>query len=318
MRTHRVAVLALPGVFPLDLGIPTQIFNPRAMTHYELTVCGPSRDDVITSAGFTLGVTEALAPIAFADTIVVPGFDTYRQPVAPDVVEALRAASNRGSRVASICTGAFALAAADLLTGRTVTTNWASAGDLEELYPDVRVDRDVLYIDDDLVLTSAGGSAGIDLCLHIVRNDLGAAVANAIARDLVAAPHRDGTQSQFISRALPEEPSQSLNATRAWALHHLSEPLSLDDLARHAQVSTRTLIRMWRQETGSSPHQWLVTARLNNARELLEATDLSVGRIAARSGLGSGSSMRARFGDALGITPTEYRRGFRQSKVSYG
>ncbi|WP_315987692.1 GlxA family transcriptional regulator [Streptomyces sp. uw30] len=148
--------------------------------------------------------------------------------------------------------------------------------------------------------------------------DLGVAVANVIARDLVAAPPRDGTQSQIIPRALPDEPSQSLNATRTWALHHLCEPLSLDDLARHTQVSTRTLLRMWRQETGSSPYQWLVTARLNHARELLEATDLSIERIAAQSGVGSSTSLRARFRDALGVTPTAYRRGFQQPVISYG
>ncbi|TXS39649.1 helix-turn-helix domain-containing protein [Streptomyces sp. uw30] len=310
MEPHRVAVLVLPGVLPLDLGIPTQIFSQRPSTPYELTVCGAASGSIITSTGFTVGVTAGLPALAEADTIIVPGYAECQRPLAPEVISALRQAFDRGTRIASICTGAFALAAAGLLDGRTVTTHWASADDLERLYPGLRVDRNVLYIDHGPLLTSAGVTAGIDLCLYLVRKDLGAVVANEIARELVASPHREGGQAQFIDRSLPSPTAHSLADTRDWALKHLEEDLRLDALARHARVSSRTLVRMWRQETGVTPHQWLLTARINLARELLEATSLSIGQIADRSGLGSSTNLRARFHDALGITPTAYRRAF--------
>ena len=313
MAPHRVAVLALPAVLPIDLGIPTQIFNPRPGTPYEMTVCGATRGNVVTSTGFTVGVSAGLPALARADTIIVPGYWDYRRPPAPEVLAALKLAYRRGARIASICTGAFTLAAAGLLNGRTVTTHWASADDLEDLHPQVSVDRNVLYIDDGQILTSAGVTAGIDLCLYLVRKDLGAAAANEIARELVAAPHRDGGQAQYIARSLPEPTAHTLSATRDWALQRLDEPLTLDILARHARISTRTLVRMWRQETGATPHQWVLTARIDHARELLEATPLSVEQIADQTGLGSSTNLRARFRDHLGTTPTAYRRMFQRS-----
>ncbi|MFE7544640.1 GlxA family transcriptional regulator [Streptomyces platensis] len=315
MDPHRVAVLVLPRVLPVDLGIPTQIFHARPHTPYALTVCGAARGSVTTSTGFTVGVRAGLPALARADTIIVPGYWDYQRPPAPEVTAALKRAFRRGARIVSICTGAFALAAAGLLNGRTVTTHWASADELEESYPQVRVDRSVLYIDDDPLLTSAGVTAGIDLCLHLVRKDLGAAVANDIARELVAAPHRDGGQAQYIARSLPEPTAHTLADTREWAVRHLDEPLPLDVLARHARVSTRTLVRMWRQETGSTPHQWLLNARVNHARELLEVTDLGIEQIADRCGLGTGTNLRARFRNALGTTPSAYRRTFRQTSA---
>ncbi|MGX5185443.1 GlxA family transcriptional regulator [Streptomyces avermitilis] len=316
MAPHRVAVLVLPLVLPIDLGIPTQIFNARPNTPYELTVCGGARGSITTSTGFTVGDTAGLPALARADTIIVPGYWEYQRPPAPEVTAALKLAFSRGARIASICTGAFALAAAGLLNGRTVTTHWASADQLEMLYPQVRVDRSVLYIDDDPLLTSAGVTAGIDLCLHIVRKDLGAAVANDIARELVAAPHRDGGQAQYITQPLPEPTAHTLADTRDWALSHLDETLTLEVLARYARVSARTLVRMWRQETGITPHQWLLTARINHARELLEVTDLGIEQIAAQSGLGTSTNLRARFRDTLGTTPSAYRRTFQETTMA--
>ena len=313
MSEHRVMVLALDGVLPLDLGIPTQIFNARPNTPYELTVCGDTQHPVTTSGGFTLGLPAGLEALAEADTIIVPGYHDYRSPPSGAVTAALKLAGRAGLRIASICTGAFALAAAGLLDGRTVTTHWASADDLEELYPALSVNRGVLYIDDDTVLTSAGVTAGIDLCLHIVRKDLGAAVANDIARELVAAPHRDGGQAQYIAKSLSDPAATTLARTRQWALSHLDEDLTIHRLAEHASVSTRTLTRVWRQETGISPHQWLLTARINRARELLETSPLSVEQIAAASGLGSSTNMRARFRDTVGTTPSAYRRTFQHA-----
>ena len=310
MNKHRVMVLAVDGVLPMDLGIPTQIFNARPNTPYELTVCGDTEEAVTTSSGFTLGLTAGLEALAKADTIIVPGFEDFRRPPRPRVRAALKLAGRAGIRIASICTGAFAVASAGLLDGRTVTTHWAKADDLEELYPRLRVDRNVLYIDNDTILTSAGVTAGIDLCLHIVRKDLGAAIANSVARDIVAAPHRDGGQAQYLTRTLPAPRDTTLADTRAWALRGLEEDLTIPELAHHASVSARTLTRLWREETGVSPHQWLLTARVNRARELLETTDLQIEQIAIRSGLGSGANMRARFRDTVGITPTAYRRTF--------
>jgi transcriptional regulator GlxA family with amidase domain len=316
LGSHRVAVLVLPGVYPLDLGIPAQIFSERPDTPYELTVCGVTRGEVSTSTGFTIGTTAGLAALTQADTVIVPGYQDYRMPLPSEVAAALQVAASRGARIAAICFGVFALAAAGLLSGRTVTTHWAGADALEELYPDLHVDRDVLYIDDDPLLTSAGVTSGVDLCLHIVRKDLGAAIANDIARDLVAAPHREGGQSQYIPRVLPEPTAHNLSATRTWALERLDEPLNLEALARHAKVSSRTLIRMWRQETGVTPHQWLLAARVDHARELLEVTDLGIEQIASQSGLGTGTNLRARFREALGVTPTAYRRAFQSSTAA--
>jgi transcriptional regulator GlxA family with amidase domain len=303
-------VLALPEVLPIDLGIPTQIFNPRPYTPYDFTVCADTSEAVTTSAGFTLGGIAGLEALAEADTIIVPGYWNYQRLPSSQVIAALRSAADRGVRIASICTGAFALAAAGLLDGKTVATHWASADELEKLYPRVRVDRDVLYLDNDPLFTSAGVTAGVDLCLYLVRKDLGAAVANDIARELVAAPHRDGGQSQYILRSLPEPTAVSLATTRDWALRRLAEDMSILRLAAHARVSPRTLTRIWRQETGVSPRQWLLTARINRARELLETTTLGVEQVAARSGLGSATNLRARFREALGTTPTRYREVF--------
>lgn len=306
-----MVVLALDQVLPIDLAIPTQIFNSRPNTPYALSICGAAVGLIETSANFTLGVTSGLDALPKADTVIVPGYWNYRRPPAPSVTDALKDAARRGIRIASICTGAFALAAAGLLDGRTVTTHWASADELEELYPSTRVDREVLYIDDSPLLTSAGITAGIDLCMHIVRKDLGAHVANEIARELVAAPHRDGGQAQYIPTPLPDPANATtLAQTRAWAIKHLDQPLSLDALAKHAGVSSRTLTRLWRAETGTSPHRWLLAARINLARELLETTNMSVDQVADRCGLGGATNLRARFREAVGTTPTAYRYAF--------
>ncbi len=310
MTDHRVVVLALDKVLPIDLGIPTQIFNARPNTPYRLGVCGIEAGTVRTSAGFTLGVSAGLEVLDEADTVIIPGYEDYRRPPPKRVGIALNRALSRGTRIASICIGAFALASAGLLDGRTVTTHWASADDMEELFPAVRVDRDVLYIDDYPILTSAGVTAGIDLCMHIVRSDLGAHVANEIAREFVAPPHREGGQSQYITTSLPDPVTTTLAATRDWALSQLDAQLTIDALAEHAHVSNRTLTRIWRAETGTSPRRWLLIARINKARELLEETDQSIDQIATRCGLGTATNLRARFRETLGTTPTAYRHRF--------
>ncbi|WP_409462039.1 GlxA family transcriptional regulator [Amycolatopsis sp. GA6-003] len=308
MTVHRVAVLALDGVLPLDLAIPAQVFHVRPQTHYEMTLCalGPT---VSTSAGFTLAAEGGIEELRAADTVIVPGYDPIG-PTPEAAVELLAEARDRGRRVVSICTGAFALAAAGVLDGLHATTHWEYLDQFEREYPAVQVDRDVLYVDEGDVLTSAGVCCGIDLCLHIVRRDLGAAVANRIARGLVAAPHREGGQAQYVPAPLADAGDASLSATREWALRRLDESLSIRLLARHAGMSQRTFLRRFAEETGTTPLQWLLNARLGKARELLETTDYSVDRVARDCGLGTPANLRLHFRRVLGTTPTAYRRAF--------
>ncbi|MEU7043181.1 helix-turn-helix domain-containing protein [Streptomyces varsoviensis] len=311
MATHRVAVLALDGVTPLDLGIPTQIFNSRPETPYEMTVCAPGKK-AATTAGFTLVADGDMEQVRAADTVIVPGYDPLVR--APDaVLDILAEARDRGRRVVSICTGAFVLAAAGVLDGLHATTHWKHIDDLERDFPAVAVDRDVLYVDEGDVLTSAGVCCGIDLCLHIVRRDLGAGAANEIARGLVAAPHRDGGQAQYVPAPVPVAGKTSLSDTRGWALHRLDEPLTLPVLARHAGLSQRTFMRRFTEETGTTPLQWLLNARLGKARELLETTDHPIDRVARDCGLGTAANLRLHFRRALDTTPTAYRRTFDRS-----
>ncbi|MGC9477472.1 GlxA family transcriptional regulator [Streptomyces sp. WG4] len=308
---HRVAVLVLDEVLPLDLGIPAQVFIAVPGDPYELTLCGRTAGSVRTAAGFDVTVTAGLEAVRGADTVVVPGYAPHLRELPGDVLAALAGARARGRRLVSICTGAFALAAAGVLDGRKATTHWKHAHELAARYPRVSVDPRVLYVDEGQVLTSAGVAAGIDLCLHLVRRDLGAQTANRVARSLVSAPHRDGGQAQYIERPLaPEAPGVTLAPTRAWALARLHEPLTVPQLAAHAHLAPRTFARRFVTETGTTPLRWLLTARLDRARELLESTELAVDHIADRCGLGSPSNLRLHFRRTLGTTPTAYRAAF--------
>ena len=226
-----------------------------------------------------------------------------------EICEALRAAAARGARLMSVCTGAFALAGAGLLDGKGAATHWAAAAELAECYPEVDVDPDVLFVDAGQILTSAGLAAGIDLCLHVVRQDQGATVAAGLARAMVVAPYRDGGQAQFLTRPLPAA-GDGLAATCAWMVTHLSEPLTVDDMARHAGWAPRTFARRFLAETGSTPLRWLAAQRLDEARRLLETTDLSIEQIAELSGLGTGGNLRLHLARRLGVTPTAYRRTY--------
>jgi transcriptional regulator GlxA family with amidase domain len=309
MAVHRVAVLVLDGVTPLDLAIPAQMFSARPETPYELAVCAVS-SQVATSSGFGLVVNGGLDEVRSADTVIVPGFTPHLRTHPRAVLDVLAEARSQGQRVVSICTGAFALAAAGVLDGLHATTHWQQADELERRFPAVAVDRDVLYVDEGDVLTSAGVCCGIDLCLHIVRRDLGAATANEIARGLVAAPHREGGQAQYVPAPVALAGDTSLARTRAWALERIGRQLSIDELARHAGVSQRSFLRRFAEETGTTPLQWLVNARVNLARELLETTDQSIDQVAWDSGLGSAANLRLHFRRVLQTTPTAYRRTF--------
>ena len=311
MPPHHVAVLALDRVVAFDLSIPAQIFGHQDERHrYRLTVCGEQPGPIRTSTGFAIVADHGLNTLRRADTIVVPGIEDDGIPPQPETLQALCAADRRGVRMISICTGAFVLAAAGILDGRRAATHWRHAADLQRRFPAVEVDARVLYVDDDRVLTSAGVASGIDLCLHVVARDHGAAGANAIARRMVVAPHRGGGQAQFVERALPERSDDGLGATRAWMLERLEQPLTVAAMARHAVRSERSFMRHFRAETGSTPLRWLHEQRILHARRLLEETDMSVENVAARSGFGTATTLREHFRRATHTTPTAYRRAF--------
>ncbi|GAA1942918.1 GlxA family transcriptional regulator [Kitasatospora viridis] len=309
VERHRVVVLALPGVLPLDLGIPVQTFGTDP--HYRVTVCTDPASGPVTSGGFTVGTTAGLEALREADTVVVPGYQGVRSAPPAAALAAIRAAHARGARLVSICTGAFALAAAGLLDGRPATTHWQDAADLQRHYPRIQVRPNELYVDDGDVLTAAGVTAGIDLCLHVIRRDHGAAAANTRARALVAPPQRAGGQAQFIERFRPPAHGAELAAVRAWMLDHLARPQSVDELAERAHMSRRTFIRRFQQETDTSPMAWLTAARIDWARELLETTAVPVEQVARLSGLGSPATFRAAFHRCVGTSPAEYRATFR-------
>ncbi|MBX3134177.1 MAG: helix-turn-helix domain-containing protein [Gemmatimonadaceae bacterium] len=311
---HLVAVLALPSVVPFDLGVPLQVFGyPRpdlGAIRYKAVLCGVRRGPVMTSQGFPVVAPAGLEALRRAQTIIVPGVDDLDLPIPAAVTRALRAAHARGTRIAAICTGAFALAEAGLLDGRRATTHWIDAPELIRRYPDVRVDADVLYVDEGRILTSAGIAAGVDLCLHLVRRDHGAALANTIARRLVVPPLRDGGQAQYIAAPVIADDGGSLDRTRSWALARLDAPLDVPALARHAKLPVRTFARRFRAECGTTPLQWLTRQRVLRAQQLLETTRWGIERVASSCGLGSAVTLRAQFRRTLGTSPVAYRRTF--------
>ncbi len=310
MRRHRVVVLVLDGAQPLDVGIPAQTFQARDELPYDVLMCGVEPGIVRSGEGLNYAVEHGIEALERADTVIVPGYRDPVRPVDPRALDALRAAHAHGARIAAICTGVFAVAAAGLLDGHRATTHWRHAPDLARLHPEVEVDGSVLFIDEGDVLTSAGVASGIDLCLHLIRSDHGVRMSNVAARRLVAAPYRSGGQSQYVPRSVPEQLGDRFAVTRAWAIERLGEPLTVDDLARHASVSTRTFSRRFVEDTGYTPLQWMLRARVDLARELLERTDHGVEQVAAEVGLGTGANLRLHFQRILGTSPREYRRAF--------
>lgn len=325
---HRVVVLALDGLLPFELGIPQRIFGlargsetgDRDRKLYEVVTCsvrppGP----VATDADFTIAVERGPETLATADTVVIPSSyelgPVYEEGRLTDALATALAYIRPGTRLVSICTGSYVLAAAGRLDGRPATTHWSSADHFQHLFPQVRVDPDVLFIDDGDVLTSAGVAAGIDLCLHIVRRDHGTAVANDVARRTVVPPHRDGGQAQYIQRPVPETQFATTTSARAWALGRLDRPILLRDMAQQESMSVRTFTRRFREEVGISPGQWLTQQRVERARGLLEATDLSIDQVARDAGFGTATSLRQHIQAALGVSPTVYRRTFRAGVV---
>ena len=300
-------MVVLPGVIPLEFGTATQVFGRDP--HYDLTVCAEGRAGPVPGSGFVINTAAGLEGLKRADTVIVPGYEDVDATVSAAVLDALRVARVRGVRLVSICTGAFALAAAGLLDGRPATTHWRWTRELQARYPAVEVLPNRLFVDDGDILTSAGVTAGIDLCLHLIRRDHGAAAANTRARALVAPPQRQGGQAQFVERLLPEASSDDLGPLRDWMLENLALPHDLDALARRAHMSRRTLTRRFREETGVSPMRWLADARIDRARELLEMTAEPVENIGRLTGLGAPASVRP-FHPHIGTSPQEYRSLF--------
>ncbi|GFE21392.1 MULTISPECIES: GlxA family transcriptional regulator [Streptomyces] len=312
---HTVAILALEDVAAFDLTIPCQVFamahGPDGSPAYEVRVCAGRT--VTATAGrhpsFRISSPYGLDDARDADTVIVPGVRPDRAP-SPRALRLIREVADRGGRVASICTGAFVLAKAGLLDGRRATTHWMFAGQLAQRFPDVEVDPSVLFVDNGQILTSAGVAAGLDLCLHMVRRDLGAAAAARTARMIVMAPQRAGGQAQFIEHRDPPSNTDHLGPVLEWMQENLDKPLTVADIARRAAMSSRSLSRRFRAQTGTTPLQWLLHRRLQRARELLETTDLSMERVARAAGFGSTETLRHHFSRHVGTTPTAYRATF--------
>ncbi|MGY1815042.1 GlxA family transcriptional regulator [Blastococcus sp. SYSU D00820] len=315
---HEVAVLAVDRVVGFELGLPYRLLGLAEADDgsplYRVRIATLDGRPVRTADGFSVQPDHDGSVLRSAGTVVVPGImggPVVRDGAIPaELRDALRAAAGH-ARMVSICTGASVLAAAGLLDGRPAATHWRDVEAFRRNFPSVRLDPDVLFVDDGDVLTSAGVAAGIDLLLHLVRRDHGSQVANRVARRNVVAPWRDGGQSQFVERPVPSHGDSGTAATRAWALEHLGDPLTLADLAAHARTSVRTFTRRFREETGLSAGRWLVQQRVALARRLLESTDVPVEQVAERAGFGTAASLRQHLQAAIGIAPLAYRRTFR-------
>ncbi|THV40221.1 GlxA family transcriptional regulator [Glycomyces buryatensis] len=313
MSLHRVVALLNPPQPPFELACAAEVFgtvHTDVPVRYSFRTCAVRPGAVQTTVGFAMLVDAGLEALREADTVVVPGWQPHGASASPAVIEALRAAHDRGTRIVAICTGAFVLAQAGLLDGRRATTHWRHADRFAATFPAVQADPDVLFVDHGDVATSAGTGAGIDLCLHLVRSDHGAAYAAQIARNMVLPPHREGSQLQYAAQPAPVRADESLAPLLEWAASRLDTRLTLDRLAEHAGLSSRTLARRFTEQLGTSPGQWLLGQRLDAARVLLEQTDLPVESIATRVGLASAVNLRRRFRAHLGTTPGAYRRTF--------
>ncbi|MFC4500444.1 MULTISPECIES: GlxA family transcriptional regulator [Streptomyces] len=315
---HTVVVLALDGVIPFDLSAPIDTFGwarlPDGREAYRVLVCSASGTEEVAASGgrFTIKAPYGLEALAEADTIILPGVAEPPETLPPGVAEALCAAAANGTRIASVCAGAFLFAATGLLDGLRATTHWMAAPHLAARHPEVTVDPNVLYVDNGQFLTSAGAAAAMDMCLHMVRRDHGSAVAAHTARQAVMPLEREGGQAQFIVHDLPPAPAgATLEPLLAWLEDNCGRDLTLDQIADRAGMSTRTLNRRFREQTGTTPLQWLHRARVRRAQYLLETTPYAVERIATQAGFGSPTAFRERFRRVVGTSPQGYRRSFR-------
>jgi transcriptional regulator GlxA family with amidase domain len=305
MIQHSIAVLVFDGVIVPDLSPPLGVFGRTE--GYDIRLCGPEK--TIQTQYMGLSVPHDLSALTEADTVFVPGIEDIERVIPPAVLNALKLAHARGARIASICTGAFVLAAAGLLDGLTATTHWRVAGALARRCPDAVVEENMLFVDNGQVLCSAGAAAGLDLCLHMLRADKGAAVAAQVARLAVVQLAREGGQAQFIDYDF-SEPTETLDPLLDWVRENLDQPLTVADLAHRAAKSVRTLNRRFHQQTGTTPLQWVQRERVRRAQYLLEVTPLSVEEITTRTGFGTAANLRDRFFRVVGVTPSVYRKTF--------
>ncbi|KXU90341.1 AraC family transcriptional regulator [Paraburkholderia monticola] len=313
---HVVAVVAFDRISPFHLSVPCVVFGEDrqggGVPSFDFRVCAAETGALATTAGFSIAVTHGLEALADAHTIIVPSWrDPDEMPPAA-LLDALRAAHARGALLVGLCLGAFVLAAAGILDGRPASTHWAWADDFARRYPRVRLDPDVLYVDDGDVLTSAGTAAGLDCCLHVLRKICGTRAANHVARRLVVSPHRQGGQAQYVQQPMPPNPrGDRLSALLDWVSSNLAAPHTLDTLAARALMSRRTFTRRFRLATGTTVGAWLLAQRLARAQQLLESTEESVETIATSAGFGSAASLRQHFADAFRTSPSAWRREFR-------
>ena len=312
---RNVAVVVLDGVAPFELGVLCEVFgidrSEDGLPAYDFRICSPGGAPVRSSCGFTITPTDDLTPLASADLVAVPAHPLDGN-TPPEVIDRLLAAAARGAKILSVCSGAFVLGEAGLLNGRHCTTHWMYATELAERYPDAMVDPNVLYVADGSILTSAGTAAGIDLCLHLVREEHGSAAATGVARRMVVPPQRDGGQAQYVEEPLPPaQHAETLGPLLGWLVTVLDRQLDVETIAAKAHMSPRTFARRFKAETGATPHDWLTTQRILLARRLLEDSDLSIEDVAQRTGFANAAALRHHFARRLDATPQAYRRTFR-------
>ncbi|UXY29818.1 helix-turn-helix domain-containing protein [Streptomyces sp. HUAS TT20] len=319
---RNVATVLLDGVHPFELGVVCEVFgldrSDEGLPAYDFAVVSAEGPALGTHVdGLTVSTPYGLDRLEEADLIAVPASDTnVGRDYPPELLAALCRAVDRGARVLSVCSGVFVLGAAGLLDGRRCAAHWRHADALARRFPRTRVEPDVLYVDEDPVITSAGTAAGIDACLHIVRKEQGPEVANKIARRMVVPPHRDGGQAQFIERPLPRDSCDTVGEVLVWMERHLDEEVTVEQLAARALMAPRTFARRFQQETGTTPYRWILRQRVLLAQELLEGTDETVDAVAARTGFGTAAALRHQFVRALGTTPNAYRRAFRGPRAA--
>ena len=313
-KPHRVVALAYEGLCTFEFGIVVEAFALKRpeldVPWYRFAVCSAEPGPVRAIGGVTIEASSGLGTLRSADTIVVPGWRNPDEAPPPALLSALRSACRRGARIVSICSGVFVLAAAGLLDGKRATTHWRYVDRLSARYPKIIVEPDVLYVDEGKVLTSAGSAAGIDLCLHIIRKDYGARIANQVAKRLVVPPHRDGDQSQYVAAVVPAGNARSLSRLLEWARANLQHDLTVATLAKQAGMSARSFARHFRAEVGTTPHRWLSRQRLLAAQQWLETTDESIDSIAGSVGMTTAATLRHHFRTAFRTSPTAYRKRF--------